>query len=213
MRARLAPAGLNAFGVVSQARFDAAAPAEVRTDRIHPATRSIVVVGSGGGAHFTAFLDYLTADPIARLARRLHPLDTFAAEAFAALGPLLDGVRVLHPTFSATVPLDFMKLAELAGLGRPSELGILVGPRFGPWFGLRAALFVPRALPETFPVARACDGCPAPCRAPGDPLAKREACVIAPGSRYDELERIYHYDRAAGRRLLCARFGVRDEVA
>ena len=103
-------------------------------------------------------------------------------------------------------------MAELAGLGRPSEIGLLVDPRFGPWMSLRAAIFTPDELPDGAVAARACDDCAAPCRAPTDPLARRLACVVAPELAYDELQRIYHYDRPRGRALLCARFGIRDEL-
>jgi hypothetical protein len=52
--------------------------------------------------------------------------------------------------------------------------------------------------------------------APGSPCGTRcgarEACLVAPEARYDALERAYHHDRAAGRRVLCERFGVRDET-
>ena len=131
-----------------------------------------------------------------------------------------------------------MRLAALAGLGAPSELGILVSPRFGPWLGLRAAVFAPFDLDETAPVARACDGCSAPCRRvcpaaavgptfswpscvatrqrPASPCqahcGARDACVIAPDERYEPLEILYHYDRPAGRRCLCARFDVEDRT-
>jgi hypothetical protein len=47
---------------------------------------------------------------------------------------------------------------------------------------------------------------------PTDALSRRLACVVAPELAYDELQRIYHYDRPRGRRLLCERFGVRDET-
>ncbi len=212
LRAALGPAGLNAFGVVSAARFDALAPPEVRTDRVHPPARSIVVIGSGGPAHWSAFLDYVAADPLERFARRRHPFDAFAAHVFGELGALTEGTRVVFPTFGGELPLDFMKLAELAGLGRPSELGILIGAAFGPWFGLRAALFTPHLIDETGPVARLCDGCDAPCKPFVDIRARREACIVAPEARYDELERLYHYDRAEGRRRLCLRFQITDEI-
>ena len=206
----LAPYGYNGFGVIARARFDAAAPAPFRCDVIHPPTRSVLVVASGGAAHFRAFLEWLAVDPVARLGQQAHPLDAFSADLFARLS--LPGARVVFPTFGAPLVIDFVKMAELAGLGRPSELGLLVGARFGPWFSLRAAIFTPEELPDGAVATRLCDGCAAPCRAPVNPLARRLACIVAPTEAYDELQRIYHYDRARGRRLLCERFGVRDEL-
>ena len=205
---RLAPAGLNLFGV--------APPAELLP--LHPAARSIVVVGSGGRAHWDAFLRYVAGEPIKRLARRAHPLDDFCADVFAATA--LPGCRVVFPTFRAEVRVDFMTLSERAGLGRRSELGLLVHEHYGPWWALRAAVFTPESLPPGALARRMCDGCDAPClqnlppglAVPAMHPPARLACVVGPEHAYDELERIYHYDRARGRRLLCERFGVRDEI-
>ncbi len=207
---QLASSGYNGFGVISRARFDAAAPPPFRCDVVHPPTRSVLVVASGGPRHFAAFLEWIAVEPVARLGRQPHPLDAFSAELFARLE--LPGARVFFPTFAAPLRLDFVKMAELAGLGRPSEIGLLVDARFGPWLALRAAVFTPEELPDGAVAARQCDGCAAPCREPVDPLARRLACVVGREHAYDELQRIYHYDRPRGRRLLCERFGVRDEA-
>ena len=207
----LAPFGYNGFGVISRARFDAAAPPPFRCDVVHPPARSVLIVATAGPWHFRAFLEWLAVDPVARLAREAHPLDAFTQDVFARVVDA-PGSRIVFPTFTAPLKLDFVKMAELAGLGRPSEMGLLVDARFGPWMALRAAVFTPEELPDGAVGVRACDGCAAPCRAPADPLARRLACVVAPELAYDELQRIYHYDRPRGRALLCARFGVDDEV-
>jgi hypothetical protein len=239
LRATLAGAGLNHVGVVSAPDYDRHAPAAVQAESVQPGTRSIVVVASGGRAHWDRFLDWVAADPVARLARSPHPLDTFCAGHVAGLGDLLAGCRAIFPTFYADVHLDFIRLGELAGLGRPSELGLLVSEPFGPWFGLRAALFVPHALDPTPPARCLCEGCPAPCQVvcparivgvrpfpwadcvaeqgrAGSPCQvgcdARAACIVAPAHRYDVLELTYHHDKPRGRALLCARFGVRDEL-
>lgn len=239
LRAELSREGLNHVGVVRSARYDEVAPPDLRAERIHRGTKAIVVVGSGGRAHWERFLAYVAEDPIERFATRRDPLDDFCAAVFARLGGLLAGCRVLHPTIGATIHVDFMKLGALAGLGHPSELGILVSAAFGPWFGLRAAIFAPHDLDETARGAAPCEGCPAPCRAacpvaavgpsfswplcwtervrPGSGCRARcdarAACVVAPEAAYDEVETTYHNDRAAGRRLLCARFGVEDRIS
>jgi hypothetical protein len=207
----LALYGYNDLGVIARARFDSAAPPPFRCDVIHPPARSIVVVASGGPHHFRAFLAWIAADPVARLGREAHPLDAFTADVFSRL-PLF-GARVVFPTFTAPLRLDFAKMAELAGLGRPGEIGgLLVGDRFGPWFALRAAIFTPEELPDGAVAPRRCDACDKPCHAELEPLARRLACVVHPEAAYDELQRIYHYDRPRGRRLLCERFGVKDET-
>jgi hypothetical protein len=207
----LAPYGYNGFGVIARARFDAAAPPPFRCDVVHPPARSVLVVATAGPWHFRAFLEWIAVDPMARLARQAHPLDAFTADVFARFVDA-PGARIVFPTFGAPLVLDFVKMAELAGLGRPSELGLLVDPRFGPWMSLRAAIFTPEELPDGAVTARACDGCSAPCRAAVDALSRRLACVIAPELAYDELQRIYHYDRPRGRSLLCEQFRVEDET-
>ncbi len=238
LTAALAPAGLNCVGVVSAARYDAAAPPQFAVERLHAGARSVVVVGSGGRAHWQQFLAHVAADPPARLARSSHPLDDFCAAVFARLGSLVDGCRLIFPTPGAPAGFDFMRLAELAGLGAQSELGTLVSQRFGPWFGLRAAIYTPLALDDS-PLARnLCHGCAAPCRVACPVSAvgpafdwrrcvderlragagcrsrcfARLACVVAPAEAYDSLELTYHYDRVEGRRQLCAHFGVIDEA-
>jgi hypothetical protein len=227
----LIPHGLNHVGAVTRRSYDSAAPDEWRCERMHPAAQSIVVVGSGGRAHWNAFLSYVERDPVMRLARTSHPLDDFCR----AILPQLDGCRVIFPSM---LSYDFMKLAQLAGLGAQSEIGTLVSARFGPWFGLRAAIFTPEILPDSPAQKSLCDGCHAPCRAacpvgavqmPFDwrtcvderlragstcrtRCHSRLACVVAPEHAYDDLELRYHYDRVEGRRLLCERFGVADEA-
>jgi epoxyqueuosine reductase len=229
LRDQLRPYGLNHFGVVTRARYDEVAPPPFRD--LHPPARSIIVVGSGGRAHWDAFLEYVAQDPVHRLARTSHPLDDFCRAIF----PPLPDCRVVFPSY---LSFDFMKLAELAGLGAPSELGTLVSTQFGPWFGLRAAIFTPEELPGSPEQKSLCQGCAAPCRtacpvsavAPvfnwrlcvNQRLARdsscrarchsRLACVVAPEHAYDDLELTYHYDRVEGRRRLCARFGVTDQA-
>lgn len=208
----LRPFGYNDFGVISRARYDAVAPAPFRFGDVHPPARSVLVVATGGPQHFRAFLEWLAVDPVGRLGRDAHPLDAFTADVFSRLP--LAGARVVYPTFTAPVRLDFMAMAELAGLGRPSEIGrLLVGDAFGAWFALRAAIFTPEALADGAVAPRRCDTCATkPCLGPSDPLERRRACVVHPGAAYDELQAIYHYDRPRGRRLLCERFGVKDEA-
>src|SRR5262249_8360187 len=146
----LEPLGLNHVGVIGRDRYDRAAPPAYQCARVHAGTRSIVVVGSGGRTHWERFLEYVAADPESRLARTSHPLDDFCR----AMTPELDGCRVVWPSL---LGFDFMKLGELAGLGAPSELGTLVSRRFGPWFGLRIAIFTPAELSETPAHPRLCD--------------------------------------------------------
>src|SRR5262249_61091307 len=80
-----------------------------------------------------------------------------------AIAPLRDelggGARLVFPFECDVVPVSFMHLAECAGLGRPSLLGVLVHPDYGPWLALRAAILPPFGLAAP---RRAGGFCPCP---------------------------------------------------
>src|SRR5260370_20276547 len=115
----LAPCGCRGFGVIARARFDAVAPPPFRFEVVHPPARSVLGVATAGPWHFRAFLEWIAVDPIARLAQKAHPLDAFTADVFSRLQ--LPRAPVVFPTFNAPLVLDLVQMAELAGLGRPSE--------------------------------------------------------------------------------------------
>jgi hypothetical protein len=162
LRARLAPHGLNLVGTAEIAAYDAAAPpAWAVGSRIRDA-RTAVVIGSGGGAFWAAFRRHLDGAPAA--ADAPDPLDTFTRRVIAAaIAPLRDqlgaGARLVFPFESDGLPVSFMHLAECAGLGRASLLGVLVHPDYGPWLALRAAILLPFALTAPRP-ADGFDPCP-----------------------------------------------------
>lgn len=217
------------WGVVAAPRYDAVAPPAIASGQILPGARSILVVASAGPVYFRAFVRDARANPD-RHREEPHPLDAFGERTFAAMEPLFaeGGARFrrLSPAFSATPRLDFTRLGILAGLGLPSEIGLLVHPRYGPWIAFRQAIFTTDVLPDSAPVVRPmCDGCPAPCRAAcpigivgpgvfdwqacsaaraaGDPCASRcdarLACIVGPDARYDDLQIRYHASPSRGR--------------
>lgn len=239
LREALRASGLNAFGVASAAAWDRAVAPERQSAALSPGAVSILVVGSGGQDMWNHFLADLRAHP-EHLAEEAHPLDAFVERRVRAADALLGATprRWFFASATADVHLDFRALAQLAGLGRRSRLGLLLHPEFGVWLGLRAACFLPVPLPVTDPVeGDPCDGCPAPCidACPGnafpgghwnvDPCAafhaaaptcasscaSRSACVVAPHHRYDADEVQYHYDRAGGRPRLRALVGLSDD--
>ncbi len=230
LQASLAPTGLNHVGVASCAAWDQAARPETRTAALAPGARAIVVVASAGPAFWEAFVAACRADPDTLL-HTAHPLDAFARRALHAA----DTTQTWHyAAHDAELPLDFRTLAVLAGLGAPSRLGLVLDRHWGPWLGLRAAAFVPFPLPPSPAADDLCVGCPAPCvsACPGDAFpdgtwsvtrcaafhqaapdcdrscASREACPVGSAQRYPALERLYHYNRAAGRAALRASLGI-----
>lgn len=220
----LAEVGLNAVGVTT--------PDD--TARAWGA-RSAVVFGSGGPRLWAAFLAAVEADPTV-LTGHAHPLDRFVARAILRADPTPTGREWVRCAFDAERFVDFRPLAEGAGLGWASRLGLLLHPQHGPWMGLRAVCFSPQALPPTGPLPGAgpCAGCAAPCatacptsavsagvafdiqacsrhKLAGscvDRCAARNACPEGAGSRYPPLEQHYHEHRKGGRSALAAHLRI-----
>ncbi len=142
----LTPHGLNLVGAADVASYDAAVPDRWTIGPHAPDVRSLLVIGNGGGALWEAFRRRLAHD--AALRRTSDPLDAFTRQVVtAAVAPLAAElgrpIPLVFPADRGPPALSFVHLAECAGLGRPSLLGILVHPEFGPWIALRAALLLP----------------------------------------------------------------------
>lgn len=159
--AALARFGLNLVGAAAPASYDALVP---ETHRIASGARaaSVIVLGNGGGAFWTAYRRRLRAHP--DLETQAHPLDEFTRAIMEAeVLPFVAhaGVRATLrlPFDSVQPPLSFVHLAEAAGLGRRSLLGVLIHPEFGPWIALRGALLIDRSVDAPRPAA-AFDPCP-----------------------------------------------------
>ena len=183
--------------------------------------RSVIVVGSSGQSLWKRFTAWAAEAPRARLVDDLHPLDRYVTTVLDRGDALLAqaGVRArrFEPTLACVPRLDFRRLAELSGLGSRSPIGMIIHPVYGPWWALRGAWIVERALAETPPLARPCDGCPAPCRATipagtegtiaAATPAARGACVLSQ-HRYSDEQLDYHMRPDEGRRRLAAQFGI-----
>jgi hypothetical protein len=184
-----------------------------------------MVIGNGGAAFWHAFETFCREHP--DHAASADPIDDFTRRvvdvAVAAAG--LDG-PVLYPFDFPATPVSFMRLAECAGLGRRSLLGVLVHPVYGPWIALRAAVPLPIEVPAPRP-ADGFDPCPTcaerPCiaacpagavtaagwdiptcaahrAADDDPCASRcharVECVLGRAHRYPAAALAYHQRRA-----------------
>lgn len=154
--------GLNTWGV---------APAAELGD-VLPGARSVLVFGSGGGHLWRGFCTAIVENATT-LTNHTHPFDSHVARCVAAADAVLDADRprrwvLCGATEPGTAPppfVDFRMLAREAGLGHPSRLGLLMGPVYGPWMGLRAACVLDDALDPTGPLPgdSPCLTCAAPC--------------------------------------------------
>ena len=171
--AALAPSGLNLIGAANRARYEALVPAAYHVAPLLPDTKTIIVIGNGGGAFWAGFRQYTSVRP-ACLTQHSHPLDAYTAQVIEqALTPILQRstavYRYVYPFRFATEPLSFMHLAQASGLAAPSLLGIVIHPEYGPWLALRAAVLIDQELSASAQ-ADGFDPCPS---------CTERACVFA----------------------------------
>ena len=208
VRSALADTGVELVASCAIAAYDARAPLAYRSGVLMPGARGVIVAGSAGPRlwrRFRADMDrapYRWNDP--------HPYDAFVAGLLARADRALDlarvGFRRFDAAFHAPMPVHFVALAQLVGLGSPGPFGLLIHPEHGPWWALRGAWLVDAEVePATFP-RPPCTGCAAPCiggwRNAIDSVASatpevRSRCVVGQGSRYDDDQIGYHYEQAA----------------
>lgn len=96
-------------------------------------TRAILLVGHGGPSiwpHFKAWLTRQASDID-------NPLDTWSREIIGAVAMRV-GARAVSPSDRPWLP--FQQWAMRAEGLKPSPLGILLHPEFGPWHAYRGAL-------------------------------------------------------------------------
>ena len=162
-RRRLHAKGFNLWGVTSTDSFDAS---QCRGSRVSDQSEnccSIVVIGSGGRGLWDK-LERLGRVPSNGVA---HPIDDFSREMIEAEAELLreagHSVCTLFP-FDRR-PVNFLRLAEAAGIGRISPVvPFLLSPEYGPWLSLRGALILDAKLPATVELDfDPCGDCAAPC--------------------------------------------------
>jgi len=102
--------------------------------------RSIVLAGHGGGTvwpHFSAWLDSQSSPPG-------DPLDAWSKEVLDSVATRV-GARAVFPFERPYWP--FQQWAMRAEGLKPSPLGILMHPEFGPWHAYRGALLFDVEIP------------------------------------------------------------------
>ena len=149
--------GLNLFGLVDAAGFDAAQPRELRAQALLPGCGNILVLGRGGSA-----VQQDQPGPSGEGVAAVRGADA-AAELLSAR---LTAAGLPHLRLrSVEEKMRFRQLGEAAGFGVVSPVsGMLLHPVFGPWLLVEAALLVEGS---PFGVARA-----------GAPSAGFEPCAI-----------------------------------
>ncbi|HEX4448719.1 MAG TPA: hypothetical protein VH044_18375 [Polyangiaceae bacterium] len=212
VRRALGGSGIELVASCAAAAYDAVAPAAFRSSAWLTGARGVVVAGSAGSALWRGFRARMAERP--ELWQAEHPYDAYVAELLSRADRALEAAGVRFQRFEAAyhapVRVDFLAMAKLVGLGTPGPFMLLIHPEHGPWWALRGAWIVDAEVePQRACVAAPCAGCAAPCvggwengRGIADATpAVRSRCVVGQGSRYDEDQIAYHYDRAAAARL------------
>ena len=150
LSARLGRVGIDLIGATSVAAYDARVAPDRRLVRMAQDARGVIVVGNGGSALWYAFRAAVDAPGSD------DPLDRFVERAVTEAVRDVAGARCCYPS---DPQIDFRLLGQLAGLGRPSLVGVLVHPIYGPWMALRAAVLVPYEVTAPRP-ADGFDPCP-----------------------------------------------------
>jgi methylmalonic aciduria homocystinuria type C protein len=138
-----------------------------------------------------------------------HPLEAYVESVLFEATKDLD----CAVAFSHTQPfIPIQKIAQVAGLARLAKTNLCIHPTYGPWFSLRAVIY----LTESFNIQNSaihdpCDGCL--CGVQLELawqnskdwkrwLAMRDACVVGRAYRYSDDQIAYHYtkDKAILRR-------------
>jgi hypothetical protein len=122
--------GLNLFGLVDAARYDASAPKEVRTKAVSPLCGTVLVVGTGGRSCWQAYATHTNGNTKAG-----------EAAAVALHHFVLDGVQRIEDLLRANAlacctvlcegggRVSFGRLGEAAGFGTVSPVsGLLLHP-------------------------------------------------------------------------------------
>jgi epoxyqueuosine reductase QueG len=207
VREALAGTGIEAVASCSIEAYDARAPEAFRSTTMLPGARGLVVAASAGARLFRLFRERARARP--SLWDEPHPYDAFVSETLDRADRALAAadLRFLRfdAAFHAPVRVDFVALAELAGMGKRGPFGLLISPVHGPWWALRGAWLVDAPVEPASDLAPPCEGCAAPCvggwgrahsEIAGATAESRLRCVAGQEWRYDADQIAYHYARA-----------------
>jgi epoxyqueuosine reductase QueG len=207
VRLALAGSGIELVASCGIAAYDARAPEAYRSAALMPSARGVVVAASAGPGLWRGFLPRMQTAP--HRWSDPHPYDMFVAEllgrADRALAAAGIAFRRFEAAFHAPMPLHFVALGQLVGLGSIGPFALLIHPEHGPWWALRGAWLVDADVDPPLDPRPPCPGCSAPCvggwqnatgRVDAATPAVRSRCVVGQASRYDDDQIAYHYDRA-----------------
>ena len=165
---RLRASGLNVLGGVDGREFDRTQPSGRRAQELAPGCGTIIVAGSGGSEFWRRMQAAQNGGGWGR-ATWTRAISAWSQAVCADAQRWLRGRGILaHVAYpGGRRPLNFVQLAEAAGLGTVSPVsGWLLHPEYGPWVSFRFALLVegvaevaalPRVVGADFQPCTGCD--------------------------------------------------------
>ena len=202
--------------------------------------QSAIVFANGGTALWDVFLEDLRQNP-QHLRNHTHPLDDFVKRQIQKFDPNpTDNRRWIHCAAQTDTFIDFRPLAEQAGLGTASPLGLLIHPQYGLWLSLRAVLLTTERVPFTSVLqdspCTSCTrkpciaACPAQAVHPQkwsihkclqyhkdshdchDLCHSRLRCPVGKTHQHTTLQHLYHSNTPKGRKALADLLSIEDPL-
>ena len=179
--------------MLGNAGFDLVCELDLAWLEINRSGRAILVGNTR--ALWPIFLAARRADP--ELRSSPDPLDAYTERELARAFP---GAVMwfAHRQYDGAY-MPFQRFAVAAGMGALAPTNLVIHPRFGPWFGLRALVVLDGEPPEQPP--RPPYRCSNACSLAGTTddwrswLAVRDACCVGREHRYSEDQIAYHYTK------------------
>jgi len=202
--------------------------------------QSVIVFANGGTALWNSFLSDITQHPN-HLSQHQHPFDDFVHRLILNSDPNPPQTRRwIRCAENEETFVDMRPLAQEAGIGSHSHMGMLIHPEYGLWVGIRAILLTTEYIkPSALPMQSPCSTCTEkPCiyscvgnavsqegwdiqRCADTHLsstqchhrcASRLSCPIGHQHRHSIIQHQYHSNRKDGRKELARQLQIEDHT-
>ena len=222
--------GINVFGITCGKAY---------TNHL-TGCRSIIVFANGGTDLWDAFIKDIEQQPN-HLTGHLHPFDDFVHRLLQEADPNPPkSRRWIRCAENEETFVDMRPLAQQAGIGNHSHMGMLIHPEYGLWLGIRAILLTTEYIePTTVTIQSPCGTCiEKPCISSciGNAVlqsgwdvqrcaqahlsstkchhrcASRLSCPVGITHRHSLIQHQYHSNRNDGRKELAQQLGIADHT-
>jgi epoxyqueuosine reductase QueG len=181
--------GFNLITRVKVSDYDRQVLPDRRATTIFPNAKSIVLAGFAGRNFWGVLQNFLRENPEFRDTREGW-IDDYTLLKFKLAAKILEDekadYKMTFPFGLGAFALDFLKLAQLGGVGVHSLLGVLIHPEYGSWISLRGAVITDLEFARyNSPLSsfNPCPACSKPCisACPANTISEKgwdwEACM------------------------------------